>query len=183
MSTIVTGERSHRGGRLRVGAHRWVSVRPIEATDAGELSAFYAALSDESRHRRFLGSTPGIGAEQAERFAMVDHETADGLVAVLGEAGRDDGRLVGHACIEPCPDGTDEVAIAVADDLQGRGIGRELMRQAVASARRRRIRGLTASLYANNLAMRRLLDGAGLPVVWRGAHAGVSEFELPLDRR
>lgn len=180
MSTIATTERSHREGRLRVGAHRWVSIRPIEVSDAGDLSAFYASLGPASRHRRFLGATSGISDAQAARFSTVDHVTADGLVAILGEAGRDDGRIVGHVCLEPDPDGTSEVAVAVADELQGRGIGRELMRRAVDSARRRGVRALTASLFTDSIGMRRLLAGAGLPVVPRGTRAGVVEVELPL---
>jgi acetyltransferase len=159
-----------------------VSIRPIEATDAGDLSAFYAGLSPESRHRRFLGATFGITPEQAARFASVDHGTAVGMLAVLGEAGPDDGRIVGHVCVEPSPDGTGEVAIAVADELQGRGIGRELMRQAVIAAHHRRLRALTASLFSDNVGMRRLLSGSGLPIRPRGSQGGVSEVELDLDR-
>lgn len=182
MSTIATRRRSSRGGRLRVGARRWVSIRPIEATDADDLSAFYARLSPDSRHRRFLGATSGITADQAAHFASVDDRTAAGLLAVLGEAGPDDGRIVGHVCVEPNPDQTGELAVAVADELQGHGIGRELMRQAVVAARRRRLRALTASLFTDNVGMRRLLRGSGLPILPRGSHGGVSEVELQLDR-
>lgn len=180
MHAIATRERSTRGGPSRVDRHLVVSIRPIEAIDAAGLSAFYAALSPESRRRRFLGSGVGLSEAQASRMAQVDHRSADGYVAVLHEAGPSDGEIVGHVCLEPCGDGMDEVAVAVADRVQDRGIGRRLVREAVVSARRRGLRGLHASLFHENTAMRRLLLGTGVPVTRTGRDGAVLEVALPL---
>lgn len=157
-----------------------VSIRRIEASDADELAAFYAGLSDESRRTRFFCSSRGITAGQARLFASVDHRSADGFVAVLRAAGPDDGRIVGHLCLEPNGDGTDEVAVAVADAFQGRRVGTRLMRAAIASAVDRGVAGLTASLLCGNAAMRRLLTSAGLPLVARGYDGAVASFVLPI---
>ncbi len=179
MHAIATRERSTRGGPSRVGRHLVVSVRPIEASDVAGLSAFYIALSPESRRRRFLGSGVGFSDAQARRMAHVDHCSADGFVAVLHETGPSDGEIVGHVCLEPCDDGMDEVAVAVADRFQGQGIGRRLVREAVVSARRRGLRGLRASLFHENTAMRRLLLGTGVPVTRTGNDSAVLEVALP----
>ena len=157
-----------------------VSIRQIEASDADDLAAFYAALSDESRRTRFFCSSRGISLAQARAFAAVDHRTADGLVAVLATRGADDGRIVAHLCLEPNGDGTDEMAVAVADAVQGWGIGTRLMRAAVASAEARGTMGLTVSLLSGNVPMRRLLLSARRPIVARGHDGAVATYFLPV---
>lgn len=180
MHAIATRERSPRGGPSRVVRRPTASIRPIEASDAAGLSAFYAALSPESRRRRFLGSGVGLSDAVASRMAGVDHRTADGYVAVLAEAGASDGEIIGHLCLEPCGEGLNEVAVAVADRFHGQGIGRRLMREAVASARRRGLHGLRASLFHENTAMRRLLVGTGVPVTRTGNDGAILEVALPI---
>jgi acetyltransferase len=158
-----------------------VSIRPIEASDADGLATFYATLSDDSRRKRFLCSSRGLTVGQARSFASVDHRTAEGFVAVTHGSAIPDGPIVGHVCLVPNGDGTEEVAIAVADAVQGQGIGTRLMRAAVASAVERGVRGLTASLLYDNGAMRRLLASAGLPMVARGYDGAVATFLLPIS--
>jgi acetyltransferase len=178
MNVIATRARATGDGPVRASRHPGVSIRPIEASDAGDLSDFYAALSDESRRRRFLGTLRGITHAQASAFAGVDHGVSDGFVAVVNEAGPDDGRIVGHVCLFPDGERENEVAVAVADAFQGRGIGRQLMTAAVDSARRRHVPALTLSLFADNAVMRRLALGAGLPCRALPPNCGVAGFRL-----
>lgn len=177
MSTVATPERSDPGRKVTVERHRWVTIRPIEASDADGLFAFYAALSPDARQSRFLGAGR-IDEQAAQRFADVDHLTRDGLVAVLREAGLNDGAIVGHACLEPDSSGVEEIAFAVADGLRGLGIGTALMAGAVGSARRRRVRRLTATMFATNVPMRRLALQAGSPVHMQPAGRGVTQVDL-----
>ena len=152
---------------------RSVSIRVIEPTDADPLRAFYAALSPESRRRRFLGASSGISKQQAERFAK-----ELGVVAVLHEQGPDDGALVGHACLPLIEPGVAEAAVAVADAYQGAGIGRALLAAAVTEARESGIRRLVASMFADNAAIHRLLLGPGLPYRRLSAGGGVDALEI-----
>lgn len=178
MSAIATQPRPTRRPSIRIDRERWVSIRPIEASDADGLSAFYAALSPEARHARFLASRSGIGADAAARLAGVERPRGDGFVAELHEAGPQDGLIVGHACMEPAATGTEEIAFAVADGYRGRRIGSALMAEAVASARRRGVRHLTVAMYATNQPMRRLISEAGLPVERGAVDCGVEEVSL-----
>ncbi len=158
-----------------------IVVRRIVAADHDGLCRFYAGLSEESRRTRFLGPTNGIGDGQSTYFCTPDHAHREGFVAVSVVEGRGDGeQIVGHVCVEPDNPETAEVAVAVADDLQGRGIGRRLVDAAVAWARRDGIRTLTATMLADNPAIQRLLTGLGLPSVAVAVGAGVVEVRIDL---
>lgn len=179
MSVAATRRRPTRD-RIPVGRNRWVTIRPIEATDADNLSAFYSALSPDARYSRFLGTCRGIDECAARRFAAANHQTRDGVVAVLREVGPNDGGIVGHACLEPDGGRAEEVAFAVADQLQGHGIGTALMAHAIRSAKNRGILRLTGTTLATNARMNRLALHAGVPVATRAHGPGVIHFELDL---
>ena len=153
-----------------------ILVRGIRFRDANALEAFYARLAPESRALRFMGATQGISTEHAVHFATAEWRRADGYVAVE----RASGRIVGHLCLEPLRTGVEEIGVAVEDRLQRRGIGRALLRAAIASARRRGIGTLEATMLAGNTGIHRLLEGAGIP--WRRAprDGGVEVITLDL---
>ena len=94
----------------------------------------------------------------------------DGFVAVA------DGRIVGHLVLEPLGPSMEELAVAVEDGTQHRGIGTLLMAAAAASARLR----LVAWVKADNRAMQHLLSGSKHPfrVRWDGS---VARYELDLS--
>jgi RimJ/RimL family protein N-acetyltransferase len=148
-----------------------IRIRPIEPRDADALDRFYAGLSDESRATRFLGATRGLRGEQARRFCSTDHHHREGLVAV---AGCPADTIVGHLCLEPDDEAASaEMAIAVADAWQRRGIGRALLEAGIEWARHEGLRQLTAVTWAANVAIARLLDGLGLPVRRQGLGAEI----------
>jgi GNAT superfamily N-acetyltransferase len=157
-----------------------VAIRAIAAADDDDLRAFYAGLSDESRRTRFLGSTNGIGAGQARYFCTPDHAHREGFVALAGATARAPIRLVGHVCVEPDDGDCAEVAIAVADDAQGQGIGRALVEAAVDWARHDGYRALTATMLAINPAIQLLLTGLALPTTSRWVGAGIVEIRIDL---
>lgn len=151
-----------------------VSIRRIEPSDRDGLSDLYLSLSPESRRSRFLGSV-GDEAVRDSANRMSGHP---GLVAVLDEPGPRDGALVGHIVLVPAGSDAAELAIVVADAFQGRGIGSRLVCGAGEEARRLGIRRLTASTYADNARMRRLLLHLGWPVERDAIDACVEEIEL-----
>ena len=163
--------------RMSVGTGRWVSIRRIERSDASGLSDFYSHLSGESRRRRFLGSTPVVAAELVHRFTA----QGEGLVGVLCEQGPRDGAIVAHATVQPVGEGEAEMSFAVAEELQGRGVGSALVREALDLARAGGFDRATAILLADNAPMRRLLSRAGT-VIADDLEAGVEEITVSLDR-
>jgi RimJ/RimL family protein N-acetyltransferase len=149
-------------------------IRPIAAADAPALERFYATLSDESRMLRFLGWSAGLGAAGSRAFCTADHEHREGFVAVVGE------EIVGHLCIEPDGGGSAEVAIAVADRLQGQGIGRRLLAAGVAWARHAGLQRFTATAFAWNTRLVRLVRGLGLPARFGVGTDGTCEIRIEL---
>ncbi|MEX2546781.1 MAG: GNAT family N-acetyltransferase [Chloroflexota bacterium] len=157
-----------------------VRVRAIRPTDALELERFYAALSPESRRTRFFSVESTLSHGQSLSFCTTDHDHREGFVAVVdgGPVGQE--RIVGHLCLEPDGEDAAEVAIAVADEFQRRGIGRRLMAAGTAWARRERIARFTATMLASNPPIHRLLVGLGLPARVRSVGGGVAEITIDL---
>ncbi len=161
---------------LRIDRDTMVSIRPVERSDASGLFDFYAALSPESKRRRFLGQVGRSDRALADAFT---ERTGEGHVAILGGAGPADGAIVGHATVHPGGDGSAEVAVAVADGFQGRGIGSVLVGAAVSQLRRDGLARMTASLFLENGPMRRLLRSVGR-IQSDKIYAGTEEITVQL---
>jgi RimJ/RimL family protein N-acetyltransferase len=177
---MAADPRLARGSAVVLEGDRRIAIRPIDPADADGLRVFYRSLSPRSRYARFLGAAAGISDATARRFAEVDHSASDGLVAVLQEKGPRDGTIIGHLCLEPDGVGSNELAMAIADGFRGHGIGTAMMRGAIESARDRGIRRLTATMFATNLPMRRLMLGTGLSASVDDLDGGIESIELQL---
>jgi acetyltransferase len=153
-----------------------ISIRPIVPDDCLELARFYDGLSTDSLELRFHGASPHLSVGAARFFCGPDHVAREGLVAEVVEDGNRS--IVGHLCIEPFGPGRPgvaEVAIAVADEWQRRGIGRALLLAAVEWAARHGIDRLEASLLWGNSAMLGLIRSIGYPVSYGPPDAGTLE--------
>lgn len=166
------------GVNAAVASHA-CSLRPIVPGDRDALARFYSSLSPESREARFHGAAPAIGDRAAAFFCGSDHVCREGIVAeAVGPDGRPE--IVGHLLLEPAGPGTVEMAIAVADAWQHRGIGRAMLLEAVDWARAHGVDRLTASMRLTNVAVIGLVRSLGLPVRFGAADAGVIEATVEL---
>ena len=102
--------------------------RPPGQADAGGLLEFFRSLSDESLYRRFHGR-PAVAPRIVEPVLEPDWVDRGALVGLKGE------RIVAVANYVRLRDPrAAEVAFAVADELQGRGIATRLLEQLAAAA-------------------------------------------------
>ena len=117
-------------------------------------------MSDESIRRRFFAPKRHFSATEIERYVNVDFVTHVALVAVL----REDGRpvIVGGGRYIVTEPSVAEVAFAVDDAHQGRGIGGLLMRHLAAISRAAGLRELVAEVLNENAAMLRVFHNSGL---------------------
>jgi RimJ/RimL family protein N-acetyltransferase len=130
--------------------------RHIRPDDKGRLAAGLARLSPESRHRRFLMPKPRFSSAELRYLTEIDGFDHVAIVAVSA-TDPDVFYAVGrYVRLRDDPE-TAEVAIVVADPLQGQGLGRELGRRLADLARERGVRRFTATLLGDNMAAHRLM--------------------------
>lgn len=153
-------------------------IRPVAGSDWPAVAAFYAALDDEARRSRFLGCT-WVSAEAAQRMCAVDHRRAEGLVACTVEPDGSE-RICAHLCMEPCGHGMEELAVAVAADWRGMGLGRRLVDAGLEWARDHDVARVTATAFATNSAVLRLLVGSTPGVTTHAHRGGTVDIDIPV---
>ena len=139
-------------------------VRPIIPSDREALASALAELDPESRMRRFFFNKTKLSDNELTRLTTpdgIDH-IAYGLAVRL-----DDGTEWMPIAVARCfrdehQKDLAEVAIVTADFWQSNGAGVELMRSLSAAATKVGIHRWFAAMFANNTAMRRLLDRFGV---------------------
>ena len=111
-----------------------ILLRPVSTDDRAGLAALFDRLTPESRYRRFLSPKPQLTPRELTYFTDIDHLHHAAFAAV----DRRDGSIVGVGRYIHETDRAEVAAIAVevADELQGMGIGTALARRAVRRARR-----------------------------------------------
>jgi GNAT superfamily N-acetyltransferase len=153
-------------------------IRAVRGADAAAIAAFYAGLTPESRRSRFLGACRSISDSQAGSFARAAEHGACGWLALDRH-----GTVVGHLCLEPLDppgDRVEEVGVAVAEAERGKGLGRALLDVAIASARRRGVRTLEATMLTGNQPIHALLEHTGLPWTCRALEPGSETIRIDL---
>jgi acetate---CoA ligase (ADP-forming) len=147
---------------------------PPGTEEADALLAFFEGLSDRSLYLRFHGHPsvderlvrPVLEPDWAERGALV---------------GTKDERVVALASYVRLRDArTAEVAFAVADEHQGRGIATRLLERLAALAGAVGIEEFVAEVMPDNIGMLRVFADAGFEER-RMLEAGITEVRLKLD--
>lgn len=154
-----------------------LAIRPLHRDDRGRLNEFFERLSEESRYRRFLSPMEELSSAQLDYLTQLDHHDHEAVVAV----DRASDALVGVARYVRSPTDPDEaeVAVTVADDRQGQGLGTRLLRALVDRAREEGVSRFDAFMLADNVRMRGLLEEVG-PIERASVEAGTIELKLPL---
>ena len=164
---------AHREATIVLRDGSTLSVRPIRPDDEDELSRFFANLSLESRVFRFFAAVANAGAS-IKRMIDVNYSTRYGLVAISGSPPQ----IVGHAMYVLMEPGKAELALAVADALQGQGLGTILLGQLAQAASEAGIDILEAVVRPENHRMLDVLRESGFPVRSR-SEPGEIHAELP----
>jgi acetate---CoA ligase (ADP-forming) len=152
-----------------------LTVRPIRADDEAELARFFSALSLESRVFRFFAAVANADAS-AKKMVQVDYATRYGIVALAGP----DQLIVGHAMYVGTEAGKAELALAVADAYQGRGLGTILLGQLAEAAAAAHVHVLEAIVRPQNHRMLEVLRESGFPIRAR-SEPGEIHAELPTE--
>jgi acetyl coenzyme A synthetase (ADP forming)-like protein len=152
-----------------------LALRRAGPADAGTILEFVSGLSDRSYYQRFFGASK-LTLAGARHLAI---ETPGMGVSFLGECGGRVVALAGYFKERPDADRA-EVAFAIADTLQGKGIGTRLLERLAELARRDGIRVFEAFVLAGNRQMLGVFVDSGFDVQ-QELEAGVVRVTLSLD--
>jgi ribosomal protein S18 acetylase RimI-like enzyme len=115
------------------------SVRPARDEDRLPLAVLFAAVAEE---RDGIATEPPVDVEARAASWRLDG-------ALVADAGTE---IVGSIHVEASRHGFGEIAMAVAREWRGRGVGSALMASAIEWARRRDLHKLSLAVFAHNAA-------------------------------
>ncbi|MDZ7732881.1 MAG: GNAT family N-acetyltransferase [Acidimicrobiia bacterium] len=146
-----------------------VLLRPIQPDDKAELQRGFERLSRESRYKRFFSAVSRLTEKQLAYFTEIDYHDHFAWVALVTDREEARGVAVGrYIRLRDEPEAA-EIALAVVDEYQGRGLGRHLLEALVETAYANGIRRIVGHVLADNRPMLALLEQAG----------GTASFEEP----
>src|SRR3954471_14783394 len=150
-------------------------VRPVSPADQAALRTFLGGLSADSRRLRFFSL--GVNLDKAAAMAAQgDRPDGYGLIVTTGA----EERVVAHAVFELEAPGRAEVAFAVADEMQGRGLATVLLAHLAQIASARGIGTFTATVLPENRRMIGVFRESGFPVHVEATPDGI-ELEFPTE--
>jgi len=136
-----------------------VFIREVKEEDREELFRLYSCLSDESLCFRFFSRPTEYGLREfVEKAVKVDFRNSVGIVAIYGN------RIVGHAEYRALSKDRAEVAFAVSDDFQDRGVGTAMLGVLAEIAEKNGIEIFEANVRSDNHRMIKLFRDSGFPV-------------------
>jgi GNAT superfamily N-acetyltransferase len=163
-----------------------VVIRTLRPSDRELLVRGFDRLSETSRYQRFLAIKPSLTDRDLGYLFDVDNIGHMAIGAVIEhEFESAHGRAeegVGLARFVRYDDQPTvaEVAVAVVDDYQGKGLGRLLLSYLVPAARERGIKAFRADCFSTNFAMRALFEEIGPTEVLERA-GPVITLDIPFD--
>lgn len=136
-----------------------VRVRPIRPEDAEMEASFVRHLSEDSRHLRFMTAMKELTREMLIRFTQLDYARELALVALVERGGEASEIAVARYSMVD-REGA-HVALVVADEWQGRGIGTRLLAKLIDVARARGVARLEGEFLGENAPIRAVLTRLG----------------------
>ena len=152
-----------------------VQVRPITPDDGPLLVDFFERMGPESRYFRFFRVKQSLPPEEVEFFTNVDYDNRMALIVLDGDS------MIAVARYDRESNGSAraEVAFAVADDQQGRGLGTELLQLLTSHARQNGVEQFQAFVLPENVQMMRVFRNSGYELR-RTVDDGVYTVDFPV---
>ncbi len=153
-----------------------IFFRPVRISDEHLLKDFFYALSDNSMYRRFISYRKDMPHERLQDFVIIDFTQEIVILAMLGQEEHEKVVAMGQYGIDEASH-TAEIAFAVLDEYQGRGIGTELLSYLTYLAKRQGLLGFTAEVLRENKPMLRVFEKGGFDME-RSTSEGVYELKM-----
>jgi RimJ/RimL family protein N-acetyltransferase len=135
-------------------------VRHVHPGDKEIIRKAWLELSQESQRRRFLGAKPRLTAGDLRYLTEIDGHDHVALIALRLDAPNRLVAVARYVRLKDDPE-TAEVAVTVADAMQGRGIGKRLGVLLADEAQGRGIKRFSAAVLSDNAPALRLMSAMG----------------------
>jgi acetyltransferase len=163
---------------LTLADRRIVRVRPLRPTDRAIYERAVLDLSPQSRYLRFFAPIAKPSERLLDQMTQTDGDRHVAFLALTPDETTGIG-VVRYVRTAEDPQ-VGEVAIAVADAWQGRGLGVQLLRQTVQRARLAGLESLAATTLGENHGGARLLQATGFSLM--GGSGPLREHQMRLRR-
>ena len=137
-----------------------ISIRPVRPEDANLVQRFVHDMSDESKYFRFMNSVHELTEAMLAKLTQIDYSREMALIAVMTEHDQEIQLGVARYAINPDGDSC-EFALAIADSMQGKGLGQKLMLSLMEAARLKGLRSIEGEVLSNNHNMLKLMSRIG----------------------
>ena len=136
-----------------------ITIRAVRPDDKKRIVTAFSGLDHRSVYLRFFSHKKELSDEELRRVTECDGRNEIALVATVGSGSRE--TIVGmgnYARIGAAAD----IAFAVEEDFQGRGIATQMLRQLADIARANGVSQLEADVLPENTPMLEVLRHSGL---------------------
>jgi GNAT superfamily N-acetyltransferase len=168
-------------GGVRLADGTTVALRPLGPGDRNLLAAGFDRLSNRSRYQRFLAPVPRLTPSMLNFLTSVDGINHRAWGALITEPAGTVGAGVVRWVRSREDPAVADMAVAVIDDYQGRGLGGLLLDVAVLDAFACGVERFEGVVLGENIASRRMLARGGARL--RPDGGGVLTFTLELRPR
>lgn len=155
-----------------------VRVRAIRPDDKSRLNEHFLRLSPRSIYFRFFGVKRRLTEDDLRRFTEVDFQRDVGLVAT--RRAEETEEIIGVGRFFGTTPKRAEVAFAVRDDLQGRGVGTLLLEHLSRIAQGLGVEEFEADVLGENNRMLAVFRHSGFHVK-RSIDAGIVHVSFPIE--
>jgi RimJ/RimL family protein N-acetyltransferase len=153
-----------------------ILLRPVKISDEPLLKDFFHAFSDHSLYLRFFSRWQDTPHEFLQKFVIINYSKQMAILAVIPEDEREEVIGIGQYWIQEMTHMAD-VAFAVRDDYQNKGVGTELFSYITSLAKKQGLFGFTANILMDNLPMLRLCRKMGFDIEKTGS-SGVYDLKM-----
>lgn len=141
---------------------RSINIRPIRPEDEPLIVKFHETLSEKSVYYRYFQTmklTDRVAHERLTRICFIDYDREMALVAEENNPVNGKRRILGVGRLSKLHNSNDaEVAILITDELQGHGLGTELLRRLIEVGRNEGLYRVVAYILPDNKNMQRLCE-------------------------
>jgi len=151
-----------------------IFLRPVKISDEPLLKDFFYDLSDQSLYRRFMSPRKDVPHRHLQDHIIIDYTQQMAVLATVNPNEKEEIVGLGQYSVIPSKHMGD-VAFAVKDAYQNKGIGTELLSYLIYLAQKQGLLGFTAEVLMENRPMLHVFGKTGLNMEKR-AEGGVWEL-------